>query len=120
MPKPTFGPFVRQKRVEAGKSLRQLARELNVSAVYLGEVERGRKPHLKRERWPDLVAALPVVSMDALEKHALASKPVQLDLDDAPVGYLDVTHALARRIQKRDLSEASISQLLEVLRGEEE
>lgn len=51
----SFGSYVRDLRTAAGLSQRALAGRLGVSHVYLGEVERGKRDHLIRERWPVLV-----------------------------------------------------------------
>ena len=45
-----FGQFLRRKRTEKSISLRRLAKMLSVSAPYLFEVEKGRKPPLALER----------------------------------------------------------------------
>jgi transcriptional regulator with XRE-family HTH domain len=38
---PAFGKFIREKRLEKGISLRKLAKELDVSASYLSQIELG-------------------------------------------------------------------------------
>ena len=45
----TFGSFVRQKRMEQGLSLRGLAARLDLSPVYMSNIETGRKPAPARE-----------------------------------------------------------------------
>jgi transcriptional regulator with XRE-family HTH domain len=113
----SFGKYLRAQRNKAGKSLRQVADEIGVSHVFLGEVERGERAPLKRERWPALIAALPELTMEALERQCAVTRPVQLNINDAPPQYQDLTLALARRIQDRDLSTSQLSNLLEILRG---
>lgn len=73
-----FGRYVRSTRVEARLSLRDVADRLGVSHVYLGEVERGVRPPLKKERWKALLAAIPGLDRSRLEKLAEVSKPIQL------------------------------------------
>src|SRR5579883_884013 len=102
----TFGQYLRAQRIKSGKSLRKVADEIGVSHVFLGEVERGERAPLKRERWPQLVAAIPGVTIVDLERHCAVTRPVQLSIDDAPPQYQDLTLALARRIQKRDLTKS--------------
>ena len=114
MARPTFGKYL---RIEAKKSLRQLARELGISAVYLGEVERGVKPALKRERWPDVLRALPAVSHEELDRHERLEKPLQLELTDAPIKYQEISFALARRVERRDLSEHQLGEIMRLLKG---
>jgi transcriptional regulator with XRE-family HTH domain len=113
----SFGSYIRKLRVEAHISLRELAEKMNISHVYLGEVERGVRPPFKKERWKDLIRYLPGLDSSDLERQALLSKPVQLDLADQPPRYQDLTLALARRIQQMDLSEKEMRQLMRVLRG---
>lgn len=42
--KTEFGPYVRAKRIEAGRGLREFARELNCSPTYMSQFERGLSP----------------------------------------------------------------------------
>ena len=50
MKKETFGQFLAIKRQEKKISLRRLAAQLDVSAPYLCDVEKGRKAPLDREK----------------------------------------------------------------------
>lgn len=115
-----FGRYIRAQRVAANLSLRFVAGKLGVSHVYLGEVERGVRPPLKPSRWSKLVEIVPGITPEALERHALTSRPVQLSLADAPPQYQDLSLALARRIQKRDLSQAEMQRLMRILGKEDE
>lgn len=110
-----FGSYVRSMRMRAGISLRQLARTLGISAVYLGEVERGVRATMPRERWAALVSAVPALTLEGLERSAAKTAPLQLDLTEAPVQYRNIAHALARRIDRRDLTARDFDQLFEVL-----
>lgn len=116
----TFGDYLRSKRLASGMSLRQLADQLGVSHVFLGEVERGVRGGLKRERWDDLVRALPGVSLDDLERQAIAARPLEIGLEGAPPRYQDLALALSRRIRQQDLEPVEIETILAVLnRGEQ-
>lgn len=55
-----FGVCLRQARLDARVSLRALAEQLQVDAVLLGDVERGKVAALPRELWPGLATALGV------------------------------------------------------------
>lgn len=46
----TFGWFLEKKRKEKDISMRRLAMKLGISATYLFEVEKGRKPPFSLER----------------------------------------------------------------------
>jgi len=117
----TFGRYMRDKRIAAGRSLRDLAAELDVSHVYLGEVERGVSKPLREDRWPALVAAVPGITLDGLKRASEITKGVQLELNDAPAVYQNLALSLARRIKTQDLSERRMQQILELLdRGDDE
>ena len=47
---PTYGEFVREKRHGAGKTLREVSKNIGVSVSYLSDVERGKKGPLKPDR----------------------------------------------------------------------
>lgn len=123
MPKRTaheFGRYLRQCRVDANVSLRAAARAIGVSAVYLGEVERGVRPPLREEHWDAVLRAVPLVRREKLERFSVRSKPVQLDLRNAPPAYRDLGAALARRIDRRNLSQTELERLMSILERENE
>jgi|HubBroStandDraft_1064217.scaffolds.fasta_scaffold33289_4 transcriptional regulator with XRE-family HTH domain len=115
-----FGAYLRRQRIESGRSLREVAEAVGISHVYLGEVERGVRGPLKPEHWSALVRAVPGLALEELRSHAEASRPLQLDVADAPARYQNLALALARRFERRDLSKAEIAKLLKVLRPEED
>src|SRR5687767_12179133 len=96
-----FGRYIRRQRAEAGVSLRSAARALKVSAVYLGEVERGVRPPLKEPHWDALIRTVPTIDRSVLERLTAKERPIQLDLRDAAPRYQDLGLALARRIEKQ-------------------
>ena|SRR5437016_590857 len=115
-----FGQYLRTTRVAASLSLRAVADAIGISHVYLGEVERGVRGPLRPEHWPALMRAIPAMRRDELDRHAQLSRPLQLDVADAPPRYQNLAMALARRLRKRDLTEAEIAKLFKVLKGAEE
>lgn len=116
----TFGRLLRERREAAKKSLRQLAKELGISPVYLGEVERGIRATLAQERWPKLLESLPNIQHEELWAWASQDRPIQLNLSTATPEYRDIGHALARRVNDRDLSRDEIRKLLEILGRKED
>ena len=110
-----LGTYIRNQRVKCGISLRKLALGLGVTPVYLGEVERGIRSAIARERWDKLIELVPTITRDGLERHAANSTSLQLNLIDASPQYQNIGFALARRIEKRDLSEKECGTLLELL-----
>jgi transcriptional regulator with XRE-family HTH domain len=117
-PKPTrFGAYLRRMRIRGGYSLREVARAVGISHVYLGEVERGVRGPLNPEHWDALLKAIPELDRAELEREAVSSRPLQVDLASAPPRYQDLALALARRFKRRDLSRDQIDRLLKVLKG---
>jgi hypothetical protein len=97
--------------------LREVGKRLGVSHVYVGEVERGVRGPFHRDRWPDLVAAIPGVAIEDLERHAAIAVGLYLKLDDAPPLYQDLGLMLVRRIQARDLGQEDLQEMLRILKG---
>jgi transcriptional regulator with XRE-family HTH domain len=110
-----FGRHIRRQRAAAGISLRTVAKALGLSAVYLGEVERGVRPPLKEDHWPALVRSVPTIEMDTLHRLTAKARPLQMDLRDAPVVYQDLGLALARRIEKQNLTKNELEKLFLIL-----
>ena len=115
-----FGSYLRRARVASGRSLRDVAAELKISHVYLGEVERGVRGPLRPEHWDSLLKAVPELTREELEREAAASRPLEVDISDAPPRYQDLAMALARRLKNRDLTKAQIARLLKVLEADDE
>lgn len=115
-----FGRYIRRQRAVADVSLRSAAKTLGVSAVYLGEVERGVRPPLKEEHWDALIRAVPTIERSTLERLTAKAKPIQLDLRDSPPQYQDLALALARRIEKQNISKVDLEKLISILREKNE
>ena len=115
-----FGRYIRSMRAEAGVSLRAMAKALGVSAVYLGEVERGVRPPLKEAHWGALIGAVPSIERAVLHRLTAKQRPIQLDLRDSPPRYQDLGLALARRIEKQSLSNIDLEKLFKILGNKDE
>lgn len=63
----TFGGFLAQKREERDITLRELARQLEVPASFLSDVENNRKPPLTADRL-ERVASIMLLSADEKSK----------------------------------------------------
>jgi len=112
-----FGSYIRKMRLAAGLSLRKVADKLPFGYVYLGEVERGVRGPIPKEHWGALIAAIPGVTLDDLEQVAASTRPIQLNLADAPPRYQELGLALARRIEERSLGDPQLADLLAILKG---
>lgn len=110
-----FGRYLRDHRVQAGVSLRELARRLEMSPVQLGAMERGVSPPLVKERWPLILEAVPGTSLDELQ-IAAATRPRD---ERYPAGEKarDLLETLVERIASGDLSEAQAEELSMLLRN---
>lgn len=110
-----FGRYIRARRVAYGVSLRSAAKALGVSAVYLGEVERGVRPPMREQFWDALIRVVPSIERSALDRLSAKSRPIQLDLRDAPPRYQDLGLALARRIEKQNISRDDLEKIYSIL-----
>lgn len=115
-----FGLYIRRQRADTGVSLRAAAKKLDVSAVYLGEVERGVRLPLKRNHWDALIHIIPTIDLATLERLTAKAKPIQLDLRDASPNYQDLGLALARRIDKKNISKVDFEKLFSILGDDDE
>ncbi|MGH7617671.1 MAG: helix-turn-helix domain-containing protein [Gemmatimonadaceae bacterium] len=111
-----FGRYLRAKRVEAKLSVRRLAGLLEISHVYLGEVERGDRGPLDEKYWPKLMRHVPGLSREGLIRAAATSRPIQLDISDSSAPYQDLAVALARRIDREDLDAEDVKKILRLLK----
>lgn len=80
-----FGRHIRRMREAAGLSLRDVARGVGVSHVYLGEVERGRRGPILRSRWRALTEAIPGLTMADLQRLAVEEAMAQDSEEHAPL-----------------------------------
>ena len=100
----TFGSFVRQKRMEQGLSLRGLAARLDLSPVYMSNIETGRKPAPARENLDKLT----------LELHlSKEEQELLLDLAARPE-TMRVSADLPEYIMERDIVRAALRTAKEV------
>ncbi len=79
----TFGEFIIQKRKERDIPARQLAMALNISAVYMCDIEKGRKAAVSNEFLAELIQVLRLDEKDAALMYdlaALARNTVSADL----------------------------------------
>ena len=78
----TFGSFVRQKRMEQGLSLRGLAARLDLSPVYMSNIETGRKPAPARENLDKLTLELHLSKEEQELLLDLAARPETMRVSD--------------------------------------
>lgn len=92
-----YGLFIRNRRNELGLSLRQVAEAIGTSAVYLADVERGRRNSIAQRRVDSLARALEV---DVSLIQGLAAE--QRGHFEVPLEHVPAEHreAFARLVTK--------------------
>ncbi len=64
--------------------------------------------------------AIPEMGREELERAGEISRPLRLDLSEAPPRYQDLALALARRVKRHNLSENDVARLMRILGGSDE
>lgn len=108
------GSIVRDARVEAGKTLREVAEALGISHVQLGNMERGTSP-VGGKYLAGLKKVLPNLDLDAVREAAEGERPIQLNLRSLPPSYQSLGMVLARRIENQDLEPTTMKELFRLL-----
>jgi len=101
-PRRSFGVLLRKYRKKVGKTLGDLADELDVSVVYVSDVERGNRAPL-REDYIEVAAR--VLNADARELHRAAAEArgaFKLRAERVPPAAREVVAGLARGEQYPD------------------
>ena len=85
----TFGRFVKEKREQIGLSVRALAKRINISAVYLSDIENFNRPAPRKEevlKSLEIELGLSPEETHFMYKAALASRTEDIDdyLKDNP------------------------------------
>ena len=107
----TFGAFIREKRINAEPSisLRKMAELLNLSPVYMSDIETGREYAPKSEVLTNLTRILKLNKSEQDEMYELAAKtklndPVPADLPDyiSSNEYARIALRMARDVDATD------------------
>lgn len=115
-----FGQYLRRMRSKANVSLRSAAKSLDISAVYLGEVERGVRPPMKEKHWDKLIKIIEDIDLETLRRLSANTKPLQLDLRDSSPNYQNLGLALARRIEKENIPSKDFDKIFRLLNSSDE
>jgi transcriptional regulator with XRE-family HTH domain len=115
-----YGALLRERRVRAGLSLRDVADHLGCSHVSFANIERGVSGPLKPEREKKLLEILPTVTAAELQLAREASKPFKLTSSNTPPKYFDLTMAFARRIEHENLSDTGVRKIMQILDDEDD
>lgn len=113
----SFGRYMRDVRLKANVSLRDLAKALGVSHVFLSEVERGFRG-LARQHWPRLLEMLPELDPLRLEHMDKLRLPLRINVADKPAPLQDVCILFAERVEAGKLTAEQISAMRAILSKE--
>jgi transcriptional regulator with XRE-family HTH domain len=91
-----FGKLLRKLRIEAGRSIGEVARHLDVSTVYVSDVERGVRAPLTAERIRQVAEFLGVKSGQLLVTAAMQKKVFEFDVSGATPTELRALSGMAR------------------------
>ena len=104
----TFGGFVRQRRMALGFSLRGLAARLELSPVYMSNIETDRRPAPTQEHLDKLTVELKLDKEDAVRLLDLAARSqnqrVSADLPDY-IMERDIVRAALRTAKEVDATD---------------
>jgi transcriptional regulator with XRE-family HTH domain len=93
---PTFGQLIREARRRARKTLQDAATVLNVSVVYVSEVELGKRPPFSAERIEKLAVLYNAEASPLLEAACRERGYLEIDMASPSDWQLKVVSGLAR------------------------
>jgi transcriptional regulator with XRE-family HTH domain len=107
-----FGDYIRDLRRQAGKTLQEIADALGVSAVYISEVERGKRPPFVTEKIKLLAPILGVDSSKLILRAWVERRTIDLDPSMSSRKQLELLSGFARG----GLSEDQIDDILKIMK----
>lgn len=108
----SFGELIRSSRRRLNKSLQEVADALKVTAVYVSEVERGKRPPFTFEKLPAL-AKVVELDLGELEKAALGERRmIEWDPSTTSDKQIEALVALARG----GLLESELDEILTIVK----
>jgi len=108
-----FGSYIREKRVEEDVSMRQAAKHIGVSHVYLSKVERGKVGPLAEKYWDDLLELVPSLDRNKLRFLAQISGPIEFDIEGADSLEKRAVVAFKRKLKNDDLPREKLEEYLD-------
>jgi transcriptional regulator with XRE-family HTH domain len=118
----SFGDFIRLKRESLGMSRRGLAAEIEITPVYLGDIEKGNRsaPIKYLEK---LITALNITSQEEIYKfYDLAGKNRQNDFHDINqyIGNTDMARVALRVARDNNVSNDEWQQIINRIKKKHE
>lgn len=106
----TFGELIRASRRRLNKSLQDVADALGVTAVYVSEVERRKRPPFTAERLPALAQALEL-DLDTLRTAAWTERKM---IEWDPAGASDKQIQALVELARGGLSDNQLTEILKI------
>ncbi len=112
----TFGGMLRNLRIEHQKTLSEFANLLDVSVVYVSDVERGKRNPFDEEKINKISEFLKISPTTLLNQAAIDKKIVELSLENKNSIHSQTALALARKWNT--ISEDELSKIFNILTEE--
>lgn len=112
----SFGDLIRASRRRLNKSLQDVADALGVTAVYVSEVERRKRPPFTMERLPALSRALELDLKELIAAAWTEKKMIEWDPSSASDKQVEALVALARG----GFSDAELEEILQIARRKQQ
>lgn len=112
----TFGSFVREYRMSRGLSLRNLAAKLEISPVYMSNIETDRKPAPTQEKLDKLVDILGLGQYEAEQLLDLAAKSKNRQVSADLPEYImerDIVRVALRTAKEVDATDAEWQEFID-------
>lgn len=119
----TFGSYVREKRMARGLSLRGLAAELEVSPVYMSNLENDRRPAPAKEKLDRLMEILVLGKADRERLLDLAARSRRRQVSADLPEYImerDIVRAALRTAREVDATDAEWQAFIDRITRREE
>lgn len=112
----TFGQFVRRKRAEKEYSLRGFAAKLNLSPVYMSNIETDRRPAPTQETLDKMIALLLLNKDETATLYDLAAKSRENSVSSDLPEYImekDIVRAALRTAKEVDATDAEWQEFID-------
>lgn len=120
MPPRRFGDVLRHLRRKADKTLGQVARMLDVSTVYLSDVERGNRKPFTRERILKIAAFLEVDASELLEAADRERGVIEYDIKNASSPLeAEVVGGLMTGLARGGVSKKQLLEIQDILKEQD-
>ncbi|WP_432404860.1 helix-turn-helix domain-containing protein [Wukongibacter sp. M2B1] len=112
-----FGEYIKNKRLEKGISLRQMAGKLDITPSYLSDIEKDRRYAPDKEKILTIARILDIHSQELDLLFELAGKSKDTVPPDLPqyIKENKVVRTLLRTAKKNNASDEELKELIKIL-----